>query len=192
MSTLIIDTSSNRTLVGLIVGERVEWEECHDGATDHGEVLPILVSRALHCAVKISSDIDGVMVGMGPGPYTGLRIGIVFGQTFARARGISWIGKCSLDAIVIPHHSKSKSYIVTTDARRKEIYWAKYEDGKRTVGPAVGSITDINELSEPKFGFGFGEIYYPSAWGIFTAQEKINEPLYLRRPDAVPTLERRP
>ncbi|MEY2872226.1 MAG: hypothetical protein RL526_366, partial [Actinomycetota bacterium] len=106
MNSLVIDTSTNRTSVGLFSGNELIYNGFHDGATAHAEALPRLVSEAL----KVSNDIDQVVVGMGPGPFTGLRVGIVFAQTFAAARNIQWRGACSLDAIDID----SDLYIVTT------------------------------------------------------------------------------
>jgi len=105
MNSLVIDTSTNRTSVGLFSGNELIYSGFHDGATAHAEALPRLVSEAL----KVSNDIDQVVVGMGPGPFTGLRVGIVFAQTFAAARNIQWRGACSLDAIDID----SDLYIVT-------------------------------------------------------------------------------
>lgn len=184
VNSLVIDTSTNRTSVGLFVGANELFAGFHDGATAHAEALPKLVSEAL----GISNEIDRVIVGMGPGPFTGLRVGIVFAQTFAHAREIACIGACSLDAI----HVDSDSYIVTTDARRKEVYWAKYLHGKRTVGPQVSTPAYVEELPEKKFGFGFTDNLYPSMAGLLTSalDSPVSEPMYLRRPDAVPTSER--
>lgn len=183
MNSLVIDTSSHRTIVGLFEGESELFADFHEGAMDHGEALP----RLVHSALQITDQIHQVFVGMGPGPYTGLRVGIVFAQTFAQARNIPCIGKCSLDAIHVPTHH---SYVVATDARRKEIYWAKYDGGIRTSGPHVGTIENVDELNEVKFGFGFGEVLFPSPRYLLKAHDVITHPLYLRRPDAIPTSER--
>jgi len=67
--------------------------------------------------------IDQVIVGMGPGPFTGLRTGIVFAQSFAFAQGLPIHGVCSLDALAFG--IELPEFIVATDARRKELYWAK-------------------------------------------------------------------
>jgi len=184
MNSLVIDTSTNRTSVGLFSGNELIYSGFHDGATAHAEALPRLVSEAL----KVSNDIDQVVVGMGPGPFTGLRVGIVFAQTFAAARNIQWRGACSLDAIDID----SDLYIVTTDARRKEVYWAKFENGIRISGPHVDLPSKVAEIEGKKFGFGFTENLYPSMALLFakSISSPVSEPMYLRRPDAVPTSER--
>ena len=184
MISLVIDTATNRTSVALFRNTELLFSGFHDGATAHAEVLPKLVKEAL----EISNAIDEVVVGMGPGPFTGLRVGITFAQTFAHARNIPWRGACSLDAIDVD----SATYIVTSDARRKEVYWAKYESGVRVEGPSVSAPTLIADRSEMKFGFGFTEPLYPSMAMLLAKSHTapVTEPLYLRRPDAVPTSER--
>jgi tRNA threonylcarbamoyl adenosine modification protein YeaZ len=94
--SLAIDTATSRTIVGVVDNGNVVFEDFHEGATDHGKAISQLVARAL----KSSKLIDQVVIGMGPGPFTGLRVGITFAQSFALARSIPWIGVCSLDAIL--------------------------------------------------------------------------------------------
>lgn len=173
--TLAIDTSTARTIVGVIEDENVIFEKFHDGATDHGRALSQLVAEAL----KVSSPPNQVVVGMGPGPFTGLRVGISFAHTFALARNIPVIGICSLDAIDI----EMSEYIVATDARRKEIYWAHYKDGIRIEGPSVSKPAEVE---------GFIIDKYPDMKKLvsLSTSQNISEPMYLRRPDAVPTAER--
>ena len=173
--TLAIDTSTSRTIVGIIDDEKVIFEKFHDGATDHGRALSQLVSEAL----KVSPPPQKVVVGMGPGPFTGLRVGISFAHTFALARNIPVIGICSLDAIAIDE----SEYTVAIDARRKEIYWARYKDGIRIEGPSVSKPAEVE---------GFIIDKYPDMKKIvsLSTTQNITEPMYLRRPDAVPTSER--
>ena len=173
--TLAIDTSTSRTIVGIIDEEKVIFEKFHDGATDHGRALSQLVAEAL----KVSSLPKQVVVGMGPGPFTGLRVGISFAHTFALARNIPVIGICSLDAIAIDE----SEYTVAIDARRKEIYWARYKDGIRIEGPSVSKPAEVE---------GFIIEKYPDMKKIvsLSTTQNITEPMYLRRPDAVPTSER--
>jgi len=183
MNYLVIDTSTSRTSCALFTNNELLFAEHHDGATEHAEALPKMVSTAL----KVSSKIDQVIVGMGPGPFTGLRVGIVFAETFAQARGIEVVGVCSLDGIDID----SDDYIVATDARRKEIYWARYKAGLRIEGPSVNKPEELAGRGEVKFGFG--EPLYPSPHLLLAKSKEtpVTSPLYLRRPDAVPTSERK-
>jgi len=173
--SLAIDTSTSRTIVGVIDGDNVLFEKFHEGATDHGRALSELVAQAL----KVCAPPQQVIVGMGPGPFTGLRVGISFAHTFGLARNIPVIGVCSLDAIDI----KEDQYTVAIDARRKEIYWARYKDGIRIEGPAVSKPAEVD---------GFIIDQYPDMKKLvaLSSTQNITEPLYLRRPDAVPTAER--
>ena len=173
--SLVIDTSTARTIVGIVRDGETLWQGFHDGATDHGNAVADLVKQAL--AVGVNP--DRVVVGMGPGPFTGLRVGIAFARAFAAARNIEVTGVCSLDAIVV----NQDEYTVAIDARRKEIYWARYKDGIRVEGPAVnfpadvaGSILDL----------------YPDVSRMveLSADQNYTEPFYLRRPDAVATADR--
>ena len=182
---LAIDTSTSRTSVGLISDNTLLWSEFEDGATAHAEAVPRLVQKAL----AIDNEISQVIVGMGPGPYTGLRAGIAFAQAFAWARKIELTGICSLDAIA----SSATEYIAATDARRKEIYWAKYKDGKRIDGPHVNFPSELHSelfVGEGAHKYGLADVAtYPDV-SIFAGLTTVDQPMYLRRPDAVPTLER--
>ncbi len=173
--TLAIDTSTSRTIVGIIDGDNVLFEKFHEGATDHGRALSQLVAEAL----KVSHPPKQVVVGMGPGPFTGLRVGISFAHAFGLARNIPVIGVCSLDAIAIDE----SEYTVAIDARRKEIYWARYRDGVRIEGPSVSKPAEVD---------GFIIDQYPNMRKLveLSGSQNVTEPLYLRRPDAVPTAER--
>ncbi len=173
--SLAIDTATSRTIVGVIEDGKVLFEEFHEGATEHGFAITELAAKALAVCPKP----DQVVVGMGPGPFTGLRVGITFAHTFALAREIPVIGVCSLDAIDI----KQSEYTVAIDARRKEIYWAKYRDGVRVLGPAVSKPVEVADFVIDQ---------YPNLQKLvlLSASQNITEPMYLRRPDAVPTAER--
>ena len=173
--SLAIDTATSRTIVGVIAGDKVLFESFHEGATEHGFAITELVMKAL----EICPQPDQVVVGMGPGPFTGLRVGITFAHSFALAREIPVIGVCSLDAIDI----KKSEYTVAIDARRKEIYWAKYKDGLRISGPTVSKPAEVDKFIIDQF---------PDLKKLvaLSASQNITEPMYLRRPDAVPTAER--
>lgn len=195
--SLAIDTSTSRTSVAVVDQGALLWHGYRDGAMAHGHSLPALVSEAL----RSNSRIDQVVVGMGPGPYTGLRVGIAFARTFAIARMIPVIGICSLDAIAALVHEKD-DFIVATDARRKEIYWAQYRAGIRIEGPHVDLPSVIIGFNVPLFGEGAvkyaiaqtDEDQFPDLLALVSLSENtdqhVDEPLYIRRPDAVPTSER--
>ena len=173
---LAIDTSTSRSCVAIIDGANLLYSGFRDGATAHGPSLPALVQEAL--AV---SDVDEVVVGMGPGPFTGLRVGIAFAQSFALAREIPVRGVCSLDAIAA--QVTEKDFIITVDARRKEVYWARYIDGVRVGEPAVDFPADVS-------GAQIHADLFPNMVALVNLPGNITEPLYLRRPDAVATADR--
>jgi hypothetical protein len=173
---LAIDTSTSRSCVAIIDGTEVLYSGFRDGATAHGPSLPALVQEAL--AV---SDVDEVVVGMGPGPFTGLRVGIAFAQSFALAREIPVRGVCSLDAIAA--QVTDKDFIITVDARRKEVYWARYTNGVRIGEPAVNFPADVT-------GAAIHADLFPDMVALVILPGTITEPIYLRRPDAVATVDR--
>ena len=179
MSTLAIDTAASRTSVVIIENGKVVFNEFRDGAMSHGPALPELVQAAIS-----DREITEVLVGMGPGPYTGLRVGITFAQTFAWARNISVRGYCSLDAIA--SQVSEPDFIVAIDARRKEVYWARYTNGVRVEGPAV----DLPAVVEAR-GIRVIDSLFPDPQFFTSLREEVTEPIYLRRPDAVATVDRK-
>ena len=196
--SLVIDTATSRTIVGVVDNGIVVFEEFNEGATDHGTAISNLVARAL----KSTKLIDQIVVGMGPGPFTGLRVGITFAQSFALARSIPWIGVCSLDAIRIDSTTKNiqivsskdsnqqtmaetidfDDYIVAIDARRKQMYWASYKNGVRVLGPSVDKPEDIAT---------YVTNVYPDIEKLvaLSTTQNVREPIYLRSPDAIPTAQ---
>ena len=191
--TLAIDTSTARTQFAVLSGNELKWLEIEDGATTHGDVL------AKFGELASREEIDQVIVGMGPGPFTGLRTGIIFAKSFAFARGLPIHGICSLDAIAFDINLPE--FIIATDARRKEVYWARYKGGVRVEGPNVSAPDVLSKFSHlPIFGEGAvkynltsdTEHLFPdlASFPKLAESSKIDEPLYLRHPDAVPTAER--
>lgn len=178
--TLAIDTSTSRTSVALIKNDDVLFNKFHDDPIAHGEVLPKLVAQAL----GIETEIDLVVVGMGPGPFTGLRSGIAFAQSFSFGRGIKWIGVCSLDAMAAG--IKESDFLVSTDARRKERFWARYIGSVRDGQPQVSNINELLKLNLPIFSEGD---YFPDPVQLAKLaklNDSITKPIYIRKPDAYP------
>jgi tRNA threonylcarbamoyl adenosine modification protein YeaZ len=177
----------------------------HVGPASHGELLAPLVARALADAGLRPADLGAIGVGRGPGPYTGLRVGLVHAEVLGVALGIPVQGVCTLDALAAQARAAGVAgpFVVATDARRREVYWARYDAaGARVAGPAVGPAVEVPERSLPAVGAGAAR--YPEqfpdprpplhpdpAWVARLAARRLAEgapaelaPLYLRRPDA--------
>ena len=179
-NVLAIDTSTSKTSVALICDGKVVFNQSHTDPLAHGEVLPKLVSQAL----VLNNKIDLVAVGMGPGPFTGLRVGIAFAQSFALASEIDWVGVCSLDAMAAGINKDE--FILSTDARRKERFWARYKDGLRITEPAVSHASELEKFGIPVLNEGE---YYPDPVAlakIAQSSKSVEQPIYIRKPDAYP------
>lgn len=166
----------------------------------HGELLAPAISAALAEAGAKPTDLTQLAVGVGPGPFTGLRVGIVTARTMSAVLGIPLVGVCTLDVLAAAVDVEGP-FLVATDARRKEVYWARYVSStQRVQGPAVGKPA-VLATEEPAAGIG-AEMYadsfpshigplYPEAVdlarlvGDGSAALLPPDPLYLRRPDAV-------
>jgi tRNA threonylcarbamoyl adenosine modification protein YeaZ len=208
---LAFDTSSQLVTVAVTVGADVI--ERHELAPNrHGERLAPLIDEVLQVANISARQLESVGVGLGPGPFTGLRVGIVTAAAMADALEVPAYGFCSLDAIAAAIAPTEAEFLVVTDARRRQVYWAHYdEDGARLAGPEVdlphavadrhrGEIATVvgagaGLYAEAFTGFEIGDVQHPSARLIATAALARLEageppdalaPLYLRRPDAVP------
>ncbi|CAB4657602.1 unannotated protein [freshwater metagenome] len=196
MNVLAIDTSVGVSVAIL----RSNGELTQSPTVDHGmqgELTAELISQVVAESGLEISDITDVVVGVGPGPFTGLRVGLVTAAVFAHARNIPIHGICSLDAIAFDY---TKPCVVVTDARRKELYWARYED-KRIGEPQVSKPEDLLAQFPDSDFVGPGAQLYPdfisgkvselkagSLARLFasgTAQLVDVSPMYLRKPDAV-------
>lgn len=129
----------------------------------HAEVLAPAVRDLLDGGGLTGADLDGLLVGTGPGPFTGLRAGIVTARTLAFAWDVPLYGLMSLEAVAQDAATAARAagheqFLVLTDARRTEVYWARFtltEDGpRRTGGPGVAAAEQLPEL--PAYGRGAG------------------------------------
>ena len=196
MNVLAIDTSVGVSVAIL----RSNGEQTQSQAVDHGmqgELTAELISQVVADSGLEISEITDVVVGVGPGPFTGLRVGLVTAAVFAHARNIPIHGICSLDAIAFDY---AKPCVVVTDARRKELYWARYE-GKRIGEPQVSKPEDLFAQFPDSEFVGPGAQLYPDfisgkvselkagslakLFATGTAQLVDVSPMYLRKPDAV-------
>lgn len=223
MLLLAIDTATSAISVALHDGQMVLAESNTLDARGHGEYLAPGIAEVLTKAGRAVADVSAVVVGTGPGPFTGLRVGLVTARSFAFARGIPVSGVCSLDAMAHQAWLEQKpgelgeSCVVATDARRKEVYWARYEisdRGVRRVGePQVAKAHAIAEEVRGLPVVGRGAVLYAESFGprvgpldvsagaladlaarVMASGERLPEPepMYLRRPDAAPLMPRKP
>jgi tRNA threonylcarbamoyladenosine biosynthesis protein TsaB len=199
---LAIDTSTSVTTVAVGDGDEVLSAAEHDDARGHAEVIGGLVRDALLSAGVERT--ERVVCGVGPGPYTGLRVGISFARGLALAWGVPVQGVCSLDALGFEVHALNKAgatYAVAQDARRREVFWARYDAaGDRLAGPFVQRPADIaaEDRALPWFGPAADLVrpdaptaQWPSAaWLARLVHHRGDAvlvpalPIYLRDPDA--------
>lgn len=144
MVMLAMDTSSPATSVAVIAGDVLLAHAVHVDARRHAEVIAVLVEQAL--AEAGSPEVTAVACGVGPGAYTGLRVGVSSAQAYGFAWGVPVLGVCSLDAMArAASEAVSGPFACAIDARRKEVYWAQYDaDGERIAGPHVQRPGDID------------------------------------------------
>jgi tRNA threonylcarbamoyladenosine biosynthesis protein TsaB len=208
------DTATPAVSVALHDGARVSGEAFAVDARRHGELLAPMIAKVMADAGAARTDLTAVAVGVGPGPYTGLRVGVVTARVLGSVLGIPVYGVCTLDVIAaaIPV-GPGREFLVATDARRKEVYWARYDGQRRRLeGPQVGAASSIPGAAGIAVAGAGGELY-PEAFGevigpaypqartlceIVAAQLAdpdpdpaaarppllTAKPLYLRRPDA--------
>jgi tRNA threonylcarbamoyl adenosine modification protein YeaZ len=210
---LAFDTSTPAVTVALHDGDEVVAEATEVGVNRQGELLMPGIQTVLALAGAEPRELTHVVSGTGPGPFTGLRVGLVTARALGDALGIPVHGVCSLDALALLHKGSAGvgGLIVLTDARRREVYCAGYTpQGSRTHGPMVGRAADLEpRLPRQAVLVGAGAMLYreqfpdhvvieadpyPEAAALATiAVGQIADgaagpadPLYLRRPDAVP------
>lgn len=203
-----LDTATPAVTVALHDGTQPLAQLVTVDAHRHAELLAPAIAKVVADAGASQRDLTGIVVGVGPGPYTGLRIGLVTARVLGAALGIPVYGLCTLDVIAADVAAGGAGFLVATDARRRELYWARYDSaGRRTVGPEVSKPASIPVSGLPAAGEGpmlYPEILPDGLRPAFPAAATLcriavaalaagnpdpssllaPEPLYLRRPDA--------
>lgn len=214
MFVVVVDTSTPAVTAALARVEPAQVEIVAERTTvdarAHGELLAPAIAEVMSQSRLDQADLAAIVAGLGPGPFTGLRVGLVTAAALGQALQIPTFGVCSLDAIGA---RTTGTTLVATDARRKEVYWAVYEDGKRRTDPAVNRPADVAAILvglgvAPTDATGDGALRYaaeltlpvrpeprfphPAALAALAADRVRSNapgetltPLYLRRPDAV-------
>ncbi|TDC26992.1 tRNA (adenosine(37)-N6)-threonylcarbamoyltransferase complex dimerization subunit type 1 TsaB [Micromonospora sp. 15K316] len=222
MLVLVVDSSTLAVTAALVEvsadGVALRAHRCTVDARAHGELLAPEVDAVLTDAGTRPADLTAIVAGLGPGPFTGLRVGLVTAASMGQVLGVPTYGVCSLDGIGHPA-AAGEPVLAVSDARRKEIYWAVYDGaGQRIAGPEVSAPPVAAERARDlavtvAVGDGahrYGEVLglpvraeprYPDPVALAQlAGERIRAgasgerltPLYLRRPDAVASIARKP
>jgi tRNA threonylcarbamoyl adenosine modification protein YeaZ len=197
---LAFDTATPHVTVALHDGESVVATYDSAESMRHGEMLAPGIRQVLADANATAADLTGIAVGVGPGPFTGLRVGLVTARTLAFVREIEVHGVCTLDILAAEAADAGlDEFVVATDARRKEVYLASYAGGRRVSGPEV--VKPFNAKTDGPV-VGRGGLLYPGTFPNSLEPEHpsasvlcdvvVNrrfeilapDPLYLRRPDA--------
>lgn len=207
MLILAFDTATSAVTVALHDGSRVLAHESLVDSRRHGELLAPAITRALAAAQATMADVTTVAVGIGPGPYTGLRAGLVTARVFGSTLDIEVDGVCTLDIIAAQAREAAggREFLVATDARRREVYWARYApDATRIDGPQVGLPAELpagyriagegpllysglaagTEAMEPRYPAAAVLAQLSADRIVAGLPPGAAEPLYLRRPDA--------
>ncbi|WP_409059192.1 tRNA (adenosine(37)-N6)-threonylcarbamoyltransferase complex dimerization subunit type 1 TsaB [Streptomyces sp. SYP-A7185] len=206
MLLLALDTATPAVTVALHDGSSVVAASSQVDARRHGELLLPAVDRVLAEAGLGLDAVTGIVVGVGPGPYTGLRVGLMTADTFGLVLGVPVHGVCTLDGLAYESGVEGGPFVVATDARRKEVYWARYADPRtRLTEAAVDRPADIADEVAGLPAVGAGAVLHPETFPDARAPEHVSaaslaslaaerlaageelaapRPLYLRRPDA--------
>lgn len=192
---LAIDTSAG-TSVAVVDRDRGILAEFNEADTRrHAEVIGTLIQAALAQSGVPVTDLSGVAVGMGPGPFTGLRVGIAAARAFALGIGRPVVPVVSHDAVAF---GQADPVLVVTDARRREVYWSAYggtDDAGLPIRDEGPGLTPPDDLAAAVTGFARYrriDAAVVSAASIGLVAELLylhkrpfasSEALYLRSPD---------
>lgn len=199
MLVIALDTATTDLVAGIVDGDRVLAQTCVATRAHNERLMPEITGLLQQANVKFA-DLGAVVVGCGPGPFTGLRVGMATASALGQALGIPVHGVCTHDAVAAELGGDA---LVVTDARRREVYWARYAKGARVAGPDVCKPADLDSpavdvVSVPEqlaqlLPVDAPSVTYqpPTPAGLVAAADLAAEPeplvpLYLRRPDAVP------
>ena len=197
---LAIDTSAGTSVAVVDLARGVIAERGEADTMRHAEIVGPFIVQCLQEADIAPADLSGVVGGMGPGPFTGLRVGIASARVFALGAGKPLVPVISHDAIAFGHYRRGHAgpLVVVTDARRREIYWSAYSEADaaglpvRVGAPGLAKPADLDDPTWLHAGWPRLDAATVSAGELGLVAElthahqrpfAANEPLYLRSPD---------
>jgi tRNA threonylcarbamoyl adenosine modification protein YeaZ len=166
-----LDTATPAVTVALHDGSQPLAQLVTVDAHRHAELLAPAIAKVIADAGAERGDLTGVAVGVGPGPYTGLRIGVVTARVLGAALGVPVYGVCTLDVLAADVEGDG-GFAVATDARRREVYWARYDETGRLSGPHVGPPAEVPARDLPVVGEGpllYPEFFPHGRWPTYPA-----------------------
>ena len=189
---MAIDTSAG-TSTAVFDGEKLLGFVEYDDPFGHAENIGNAIAEVMAKAGITAREVTAVAIGRGPAPYTGLRVGMAAGASFAMALGIPLHSVMNLDAVALAHGQAK--ILVSSDAKRKELFVATYDLGQRVFGPAVLKPEELDQFE------GFAKVegkcsaelvgryaLWAQASGIDLSDSSA---LYLRSPDVAPSAGKR-
>jgi tRNA threonylcarbamoyl adenosine modification protein YeaZ len=201
---LALDTATPVVTVALHDGSRLVGSSDAEAGPRHGELLAPAIEGLLDRAGASPRQLSEIVVGIGPGPYTGLRVGVVTARTLGAVLDVPVHGVVTLDTLALAQTGLRASglpFVAATDARRREVYWARYAGTRRLEGPFVDRPAAVAERLDGAPVVGRGARLYaevlspvegpddPSAAVLAEARMagvvalEAPQPWYLRRPD---------
>lgn len=189
---MAIDTSAG-TSTAVFDGEKLLGFVEFDDPFGHAENIGNAIAEVMAKAGISSGEVSAVALGRGPAPYTGLRVGMAAGTSFATALGLPMFSVMNLDAVALSH-GKAK-ILVSSDAKRKELFVATYELGERVFGPAVLKPEELGQFEgfAPVDGRCNAELVGRYALWAKSSGVDLSDSsaLYLRSPDVAPSAGKR-
>jgi tRNA threonylcarbamoyl adenosine modification protein YeaZ len=167
IDTATAETSVALARVDLATGSVEQLAEAtHSDARRHGEVLPLLIAQVLSDAGHRAADVEAVVVGVGPGAYTGLRVGIATAVALGQTLAIPVFGAVTVDAIAF-QCALTTPFVVVTDARRREYYLAGYDDYRTPHGrPSVAGPEAVVAAASGSRGVVVAPVDTPRVPGV--------------------------
>jgi tRNA threonylcarbamoyladenosine biosynthesis protein TsaB len=150
-----LDTATPDTVVAVLPhgGEPIELR--HEPAAGerpgHATMLLVLARRALESAGATFADVGRIGVGVGPGTFTGLRIGVATARALAQATGAELAAVSTLQALAAAA-ATDRAVLAVLDARRGEAFAAAYRSGERLLAPRAVAPDDLAALADPALG----------------------------------------
>ncbi|MEY2695223.1 MAG: tRNA ((37)-N6)-threonylcarbamoyltransferase complex dimerization subunit type 1 TsaB [Actinomycetota bacterium] len=189
---LAIDTSAG-TSTALFDGETLLATIEFDDPFGHAENIGNAIAEVLHRADQTADAVTAVAIGRGPAPYTGLRVGMAAGTSFATALGLPMYSVMNLDAVALS--LGDAKIVVSSDAKRRELFVAAYELGERVFGPAVLKPEELEQFADFESVDGKCNAELIGRYAIWALERGIDlsdsSALYLRSPDVAPSAGKR-